>query len=452
MLLGTQTINAQGHLEIGGCDATRLAAEFGTPLYVIDEALIRANCRGYRAAFEKRYPRNTVCYASKAFLTPALCRIMEEEGLDLDVAAGGELYTALRAGFPARRIHFHGNNKSLEEIEMAVARRVGEVIVDNMLEIERLATAASRAGRRMDVLVRAAPGVDPNTHHFISTGQADTKFGFNVADGSALAAVQRVLALDSLRFRGIHFHVGSQLLDAEAHEAAIDAAADLMSDIRQQCGAECEILNIGGGLGVRYREHHQPPSFDAFAEAIVNRLIAALDARGLPHPILHHEPGRSIVGEAGVTLYTVGAIKTVPILEDPGARTYVAVDGGLSDNPRPQLYDAEYEVIVANRAAEPRDQTATIAGKHCETDVLVWNARVPRIETGDILAVQTTGAYNHSMASNYNRLPRPAVVFVSDGHADLVVERETYADLVRHERIPARLARAKTAVRSKGLR
>lgn len=452
MLLGTQTVNAQGHLEIGGCDATRLAAEFGTPLYVVDEALVRANCRGYRAAFEKRYPHNRVCYASKAFLTPALCRIIEQEGLDLDVAAGGELYTALRAGFPSRRIHFHGNNKSIEEIEMAVARRVGDVIVDNTLEIERLGAAAACAARKVDVLVRAAPGVDPDTHRFISTGQADTKFGFNIADGSAMAAVRRVLATPSLRFRGIHFHVGSQLLDAESHRGAIDAAAALMEEVRRECGVVCEVLNIGGGLGVRYRESHRPPTFDQFAEAIVSRLVEALDARGLPYPILEHEPGRSIVGEAGVTLYTAGALKTVPIVEEPGRRTYVMVDGGLSDNPRPQLYDAEYELIVANRAGDAPERTVSIAGKHCETDVLIWNARVPAIETGDILAVQTTGAYNHSMASNYNRLLRPAVVFVADGHADLVVERETYADLVRHERIPPRLARTRDAARPKGRR
>ncbi len=447
MLLGTQTINDAGHLTIGGCDATELAAEFGTPLYVVDEALIRANCRGYREAFEKRYPKNRICYASKAFLTPALCRVIEEEGLDIDVASAGELYTALKAGFPSRQIHVHGNNKSVDEIEMAVARKVGDIIVDNSLEIERLAACAAKARRKVDVLVRVAPGVDPNTHRFISTGQADTKFGFNIKDGSALAAVKQVLAAPSLVFRGIHFHVGSQLLDTESHEGAIDAAVALISTIRQECGVTCEVLNIGGGLGVRYREHHQPPTLDEFAEATVSRLKAALDARQLPYPVLQQEPGRSIVGEAGTTLYTAGAIKTVPIVEEPGTRTYVAVDGGLSDNPRPQLYDAEYEVLVANRAGEPRDRVVSIAGKHCETDILVWNARVQSIEPGDILAVQTTGAYNHAMASNYNRLPRPAVVFVKDGQADLVVARETYADLVRRERIPARLAQTRTPAR-----
>lgn len=446
MLLGTQRVNARGHLEIGGCDVTRLAAEFGTPLYVMDEELIRSNCREYRAAFEKRYSKNVICYASKAFLTFAMCRIVEEEGLSLDVASLGELYTALKASFPAKRINLHGNNKSRDELELAVARRVGHVVVDSLLEIETLSTVAREHHRKVTVLVRCTPGVDPDTHRFIRTGQADTKFGLNIKDGSAIEGIRRVLASPELRFDGIHCHIGSQLLDTEAHEGAVGIMAGLMADVRRKTGALCNIVNIGGGLGVRYRSHHNPPSYDEFAQIVTSRLIDALDSAGLPQPILQQEPGRSIVGEAGTTLYTVGALKTVPIKRNPGQRTYVNVDGGLSDNPRPQLYGAEYEVIVANRAGEPCDRVVTVAGKHCETDVLIWDASTPEVRSGDILAVQTTGAYNHAMASNYNRFLRPAVVLVRDGQADVIVERETLADIVRKDRLPARLAKRRTAV------
>lgn len=445
MLLGTQRVNRAGNLEIAGCDVTRLAAEFGTPLYVMDEALIRANCRAYRAAFESRYPKNVICYAGKAFLTMAFCRIIEEEGLNLDVAALGELYTALQAGFPVERINLHGNNKSRDELEMAVRHRIGHVVIDHLLEIEMLAQVCRHFDAPMDVMVRCTPGVDPHTHKFISTGQADTKFGLNIKDGSALAGIRRILEMPQLRFDGIHCHVGSQILDTEAHEAAIQVMVGLMADIHRETGAVCNVLNIGGGLGVRYRSHHEPPSFDEFAAVVVEGLESAVKTAGLPLPILQQEPGRSLVGEAGVTLYTVGTVKTVPILEEPGHRTYVAVDGGMSDNPRPQMYDAVYEVVAANRAGEPHDQVVAIAGKHCETDVLIWNARTAPLKPGDILAVQTTGAYNYAMASNYNKVTRPAVVLVNDGRADLIVERETLDDLVRHDVVPERLRKTPVA-------
>ena len=444
MLLGTQRINALGNLEIGGCDATRLAAEFGTPLYVMDEALIRDNCRAYRAAFEARYPKNAVCFAGKAFMTLATCRIIDEEGLSLDVASLGELYVALQAGFPPERINLHGNNKSRDELEMALRSKIGHIVVDNFLEIQMLSVLTRETATSVDVLVRCAPGVDPDTHKAISTGQNDTKFGFNIKDGSALEAVRQILEIPALRFDGIHCHIGSQLLDTEAHEGAVEAMIGLMKDIREETGETCNIVNIGGGLGVRYRSHHEPPTYEEFAEIITSRLTAALDAADLPLPILQQEPGRALVGEAGTTLYTVGAIKTVPITDAPGHRTYVAVDGGLSDNPRPQLYDAEYEIIGANKATRPHDQTVTIAGKHCETDVLIWNAMAPALESGDVIAVQTTGAYNFVMASNYNRFLRPAVVLVKDGDADLIVEREILADLVHREIIPTRLRKSST--------
>jgi diaminopimelate decarboxylase len=439
MLLGTQRVNSAGHLEVGGCDTLELAREFGTPLYVMDEALIRNNCRAFRAAFEARYPKNVICFAGKSFHTMAMCRIVEQEGLNLDVASGGELYVALEAGFSTERINLHGNNKSADELEMAVRAGVGHVVLDNFQEIAMLGAVVRAQDAMMDVLIRATPGVDPHTHKFISTGQADTKFGFNIKNGDALKAVQAVLETPGLKFDGVHCHVGSQLLDTEAHEGAVEALVGLMAEIRDATDAICNVVNIGGGLGVRYRKAHQPPTLDDYAEVVVTRLKEKLEERGLPLPILQQEPGRAIVGEAGTTLYTVGAIKTVPITEEPGQRTYVAIDGGLSDNPRPQLYDAVYELIVANRAAEPHDRVITLAGKHCETDVLIWNVHSTSVCPGDVIAVQTTGAYNYVMASNYNKFLRPAVVLVGDGRADLIVERESYADLVRRDRIPERL-------------
>ncbi len=439
MLLGTQRVNSYGHLEIGGCDTTWLADEFGTPLYVLDEAAIRANCRSYRTAFESCYPQNRICYAGKALLTRAICKIVQEEGFNLDVAALGELYTALSAGFPARSINLHGNNKSSEELELAVSKRVGHIVLDNFLEIEMLRSIARKGYRRVNVLVRVTPGIDPHTHKLIRTGQADTKFGFNIRDGAALTAVRQVIAAPELHFKGIHCHVGSQLLETDAQVQAVHIMVKFMHTIRQHTGVTAGELNIGGGLGVRYIESHRPPSFQEYAEAITGELISALNRYKLPYPILVQEPGRSIIGETGTTLYTIGAIKTVPIKSKPGHRTYVAVDGGMSDNPRPQLYDAVYQAILADYADRPAERIVTIAGKHCETDILIWDTLIAEPHTGDILAVQTTGAYNFSMASNYNKFQRPAVVLVNEGQADLIVARESLRDLIRNDRIPDRL-------------
>src|SRR5579871_1799766 len=389
MLLGTQRVNAQGHLEIGGCDTVALAQEFGTPLYVVDEAAIRANCRAYVAAFAAHYPKNEIYYASKAFLTMALARVIAEEGLCMDVASLGELYVALQAGFPPDRLALHGNNKSRAELEAAVDARIKHIMVDNFFELELLGEVLRERRAEIDVLVRTAPGVDPKTHKLIRTGQADTKFGFNIADGSALAAVKCTLKTPGMRFRGIHCHIGSQLLEAETHEQAAEILARLIQTIVAETGAPVERLNIGGGLGVRYLSHHEPPSYEAFAERITTALKTILDNAGLPYPVLEQEPGRALVGEAGTTLYTIGAIKTVPVDEAGAPRTYAAIDGGMSDNPRPQLYEAVYECLLANRADTPADATITIAGKHCETDILIWDARLAPPRSGDLLAVQT---------------------------------------------------------------
>ncbi|MBI3972132.1 MAG: diaminopimelate decarboxylase [Chloroflexi bacterium] len=436
MLLGTQRITVRGYLEIGGRDAVSLAEEFGTPLYVFDEAAIRANCRAYTAAFAARYPSVAVEYAGKAFLCLAMARLIHEEGLHLDVASAGELYTALRAGFPPAELVFHGNNKSAAELRMALDADVGRIVVDSLYELDLLERLVAGRRRPQEVLVRVAPGVDPHTHRRIQTGQADTKFGLNLASGAAMEGVKRVLRTHGLLFTGVHAHVGSNLRDAEAHVQALEAVLDFAVRLREETGLAIEELNAGGGLGIRYLPHDRPLSIDAFAEALTSALHDGLARRRLPRPRLLVEPGRSIVGEAGTTLYTVGAIKDVPIAEPPGVRTYVAIDGGMSDNPRPQLYDAVYHAFLANKADQPAETIVRIAGKHCETDILIDSVTLQRPEPGDILAVPSTGAYTYSMASNYNRLSRPAAVFVRDGRARLVIRRETLDDLLRQDVLP----------------
>jgi diaminopimelate decarboxylase len=435
-LLRTQRVNERGRLEIGGCDAVDLAAHHGTPLYVFDEAAIRERCRAYRQAFGARYPHVRIEYAGKAFLCLAMARLVHEEGLHLDVASAGELYTALRAGFPPPGLVFHGNNKSAAELALALDAGVGRIVIDNLHEVDLLAPLVARRPRPQEVLVRVAPGVDPHTHRKIQTGQADTKFGLNAASGAALEGVRRVLATPGLLFTGLHAHVGSNLKGAQAHLEALDVLLDLAYEIRRETGLAIEELNVGGGLAIRYLPEDRVLPLDEFAAAVVSRLQEGLAARHLPLPVLQVEPGRSIVGEAGTTLYTVGAIKDVPIPEPPGTRTYVAVDGGMSDNPRPQLYDAVYSALIANKAGRPADTPVRIAGKHCETDVLIQSTTIQHPEPGDVLAVLSTGAYTYSMASNYNRLPRPAAVFVRDGRARLVIRRETLDDLLRQDVLP----------------
>jgi diaminopimelate decarboxylase len=434
MLLGTQRINAEGVLEIGGCSAVALAGQFGTPLYVLDEACLRDTCRRYRAAFESRYPRAHISFSSKVFTTMAVCRIVAQEGLGVDVSSGGELYTALQAGLSPDLIVMHGNNKSSREMEMAVSHHVGRIGIDCVEEIEALQQVASSYDTVVDILIRIAPGVSADTHTHIQTGRVDTKFGLPIVDGAAKEAVAKALKAPNLRLRGINCHIGSQILDTGPFVQAAEMMVGFAAELRSELGYTIEDLDLGGGLGVRYLPEDQPPSLDGYAEAVTGAVKASCARHGLPLPRLLQEPGRSIIGEAGVTLYTIGVVKDIP-----GIRTYVAVDGGLSDNPRPSLYGAPYSAIVANKASRPLTRTVTVSGKHCETDTLIPDLGVPDIEPGDILAVQTTGAYNYSMASNYNRFPRPAVVAVAEGRADIIVERETLEDLIGQDRIPPRL-------------
>jgi len=440
MLLGTQRVNAKGHLEIGGCDTVELAREYGTPLYIMDEETIRKNCRNYVAAFAQRYPKNDISFASKAYLNMAICKVVESEGIGLDVASAGELYTAIKAEFPAEQILFHGNNKSIDELSMALDYGVGRIVVDNFLELRELARLAKEASKTQKIFLRVTPGIDPHTHRRIRTGQEDTKFGLSIASGAAIEAVTEALSYTpQVNITGIHCHIGSQLLDAHTHEQAIDIMVGFLAKIAETTGWVPEDLDIGGGLGIRYVEAHKPPTFDEFAVSVVDALRASLKKHNVGEPTLWQEPGRSLVGETGTTLYTVGVVKRVPIPEDPGTKTYVAIDGGMSDNPRPQLYDAIYEALVANKMGEPKDKTVTVAGKHCETDILIPGLKIGDVDTGDILAVQSTGAYNYAMASNYNRFTKPACVFVSDGRASLVSRRETLDDVVRLDLIPEHL-------------
>ena len=435
-LRGTARLNSHNHLEIGGCDTVELARKFGTPLYVLDEELIRQRCREYREAFAGRHG-GMVLYAAKTFFTMGMARLLEEEELGLDVVSGGELYTALAAGFPAKRIYFNGNNKSPQELEEALEAEIGGIIVDNLSELQLPAELAGARRQRVDILLRIAPGVQAHTHEYIQTGQLDSKFGFPLPGGIALEGVRQAVASHWLRLRGYHCHIGSQILALESYRAAARVMLEFAATAREATGFTPEILDLGGGLGARYTEEDDPPSVAELAEAVRQSVAEAAACHGLPVPRLCVEPGRSIVGEAGTTLYTIGAVKDIP-----GVRRYVAVDGGMTDNPRVALYQAVYEALVANRAGDPPTDVASVAGKCCESgDMLLWDAHLPSVRRGDLLAVFTTGAYNYSMASNYNRLPRPAVVLVGGGRARLLVARETYADLVRLDVIPEDLAR-----------
>ncbi|AMA73657.1 MULTISPECIES: diaminopimelate decarboxylase [Aneurinibacillus] len=430
-LHGTSRVNGRGHLEIGGCDTTELAHTYGTPLYIYDEALIREKCRAYVKAFEESGFRFQVAYASKAFMCIAMCQLIAEENMSLDVVSSGELYTALKAGFPAERIHFHGNNKTEDELKMALDAGIGCFVVDNFFELELLHDLAQKEERIVSILLRLTPGIEAHTHEYISTGQDDSKFGFGVASGQALQAVKRALDKPFYKLLGIHSHIGSQIFETTGFIGAIEVLGEFLEQVRTETKYEIEVLNLGGGFGIRYTAEDDPLPVSKYVQVITEEVRRQFTARNYPLPEIWIEPGRSIVGEAGTTLYTVGAIKDIP-----GIRKYVAIDGGMSDNIRPALYQAKYEAMLANRADEPAAEVVSIAGKCCESgDMLIWDYALPKAEPGDLLAVSCTGAYGYSMANNYNRIRRPAVVFVKDGRADVAVKRESYEDLVRNDRV-----------------
>jgi diaminopimelate decarboxylase len=422
----TATHNSVGHLEVDGCDVVDLVAEFGTPLMVYEEKSIRDQCRRYMAAFRQHTDDFEVIYASKAFSSLAVDQLVLEEGLSIDVSSGGEYHVAKTAGFPAERIFFHGNNKTRAELEYALAGGVGFVVVDSFQELTLLEEMVGARGGKQAVLLRITPGVEAHTHSYIETGQVDSKFGFGLGDGVALEAIRETLAAPHLDLVGLHAHIGSQIFQLDGFRKAIEILVRLIGQAHAGFGFDCRYLNVGGGLGIRYTEEDTPSSIGDYTEVKVEGVRKEMTAMGLPMPRVLIEPGRSIVGKAGITAYRVGTIKEIP-----GVRTYVSVDGGMSDNIRPMLYDAQYQGMIANRADAPADTTVTVAGKHCESgDILMRNAVITKPEPGDILVMPATGAYCYAMASNYNGSPRPAVVLVNEGCARVIIEREQYADLV----------------------
>jgi len=418
-------VDERGRLAIGGCDVEELADLFGTPLYVYCEAELRARCREYREAFGP----DAVSYAGKAFLCIAMAQLAAEEGMHLDVATGGELHVALRAGFPAARIVYHGNNKSDAELRTGLDQGVGRIVVDSFDELDRIDRLVADGLSAPRVLVRVTPGVEAHTHEYIATGADDSKFGFTVSNGAAREAARRVVKSDAMELAGFHCHIGSQILVLESFARAAAVVAELAADVARDTGAPIDEINLGGGLGVPYTaDELDAPTISEFGHEVRANFVDACASYGLdPAPRLTVEAGRSIAAPAGVTLYEVGTIKEIP-----GVRTYVAVDGGMSDNPRPATYGADYEAFLPARVTAPRPFVASVAGKHCEQgDILVRDAHLPAdVAVGDVLATPVTGAYGYSMASNYNLVPRAAVLFVRDGRARVVVRRESLDDLV----------------------
>ena len=434
-LKGTMAINDRGHLEIGGCDTVDLAKQFGTPLYVIDEKHVRKMCREYKSSLEKHYGNGMVLYAGKAFLTTAMGKIIEQEGLGLDVVSGGELYTAASAAFPVEKIYMHGNNKTPDELELAIKLGISRIVIDSLYEIELVDDIAKKLGKTVDVSIRLKPGIEAHTHNYIQTGQLDSKFGLGIDDNQAFVAVERILSKKTMSLKGIHCHIGSQIFQIKPYKMAAEIMTSFMKEIQKRYCYTLTEINFGGGLGIQYTEEDLPLTPTNHINYLATCVKECCIKKGLDLPFILVEPGRSIIGESGITLYTVGTIKDIP-----GIRKYVSVDGGMTDNPRPALYQAKYSAVIANKVQKPKEEIISIAGKCCESgDMLIWDIKLPRVEPGDILAVLATGAYNYSMASNYNKLPIPAVVLVNSGRAELIVKRQSYEQLIQNDVLPDRL-------------
>ena len=421
----TAEVNGEDRLSLGGCDVKDLVSEFGTPLYVFDEPTLREMCRRFLKEFSSRYPNTRVVYASKAFTNPALARLMNEEGLGLDVVSGGELAVAQAVEFPAEGIYFHGNNKGRDELAMALDYGIGRIVIDSFQELGLVNDLAAEQGVTQDVLLRLSPGVDPHTHVYTTTGILDSKFGFSIETGHAGDAVRQALDAPNLRLVGLHFHLGSPIFGLEPYSIAVDSVLTFASRF-QSDGLELREFSPGGGFAIGYLTSQPPPEVGDYAQVITSTMQRRCEELGLGQPRLVVEPGRAIVGRAGVALYSVGSIKDIPTV-----RKYVSLDGGMGDNIRPALYDARYEAVVANRMSDPPAETVTLAGKFCESgDVLIRDISLPSVEVGDIVAVPSSGAYAPAMASAYNLNPRPAMVMVTDGQARLIRRRETYRDLM----------------------
>ncbi|MGD7007924.1 diaminopimelate decarboxylase [Metabacillus sp. 84] len=426
-LHGTSKINHQGHLEIGGVDTTDIVKQYGTPVYVYDVELIRKRARQFKQAFENENVKAQVAYASKAFSSVAMFQLVQEEGLSLDVVSAGELYTALKAGFAPEKIHFHGNNKSEEELLMAMEAGIGCIVVDNFFEIHLISRLAKEQKQTVSVLLRVTPGVEAHTHDYITTGQEDSKFGFDLQNGQIERAMELVLADSSFNVLGVHCHIGSQIFDGTGFVLAAEKIFKKIKEWRDTFSYTPAVVNLGGGFGIRYTAEDQPLHPASYVEQMIQAVKAQSELLGMEIPEIWIEPGRSLAGDAGTTLYTIGSHKEVPNIRD-----YIAVDGGMSDNIRPALYQAKYEAALANRMNDACSKEVSIAGKCCESgDMLLWDIELPETSAGDILAVFCTGAYGYSMANNYNRIARPPVVFAEKGEAQLVIKRETYEDLLK---------------------
>lgn len=425
----------KAHLYWDGCDTVELAKNYGTPLYVFSETAIETVCQELQTDFLTKYERVRVAYASKAFNSLAILRLVEQAGLCLDVVSGGELFTAIQAAYEPEKIEFNGNNKSIEELEMAISYGVGRIIIDSLQELDIIRAICREQKKVAKVLFRITPEIMVDTHQYISTGQKDSKFGIPLDEEVLFPQIEQAIKAPEIDFYGIHFHIGSQLADNQTHLAAARVALELVYQIKERFNYEVKELNYGGGFGVHYSEGDVRQPYAYFLDPLMAETIAYCESHQLYRPTIVIEPGRSIVAEAGISLHTIGSIK-----ELPGIRKYASIDGGMTDNIRPGLYQATYEGVLANKMDQPTVETVTISGKICEsTDILMKDVKVPKIETGDIFATFTTGAYGYAMASNYNKIPIPAVVFVKEGQAELVVARQSYEQLIQNERIPAHL-------------
>lgn len=423
-------VNENGHLTVGGVDTVELASQYGTPLYVMDENLLVKNAQKYKSSIDKFYGGNgMVCYASKAFCCKEICRIMNKEGIGLDIVSIGELYTAFKAGADFDKICFHGNNKTDEELEFAIEHKVGRIIVDNIFELERLDKIAAEKGVTANIMFRIKPGIDAHTHDFVKTGQIDSKFGFALETGEAMEAVKKAIACPNVNLKGLHCHIGSQIFAIDPFVEAAQVMLKFIAEIKDQCGWEISELNLGGGFGIMYTQNDDPVPYENYMEKVSAAVKESCEKLNIKLPFIIMEPGRSIAGPAGITLYTCGGVKHIPNI-----RTYISIDGGMTDNPRYALYKSEYYALAANKADKPKDAVVTIAGKCCESGDLVGEGMpIQTVEPGDIIAVCATGAYNYSMSSNYNRIPKPAVVFVKDGQSRVVIKRETLDDIIRND-------------------
>lgn len=429
----TMQVNNSGNLEIGGCDLVALAEKYSTPLYVLDEKTIRSICKDYKKAFEK-YPKTHMMYASKALCTEAVAKIVDSEGFGFDTVSGGEIYTVYKAGVDMSHVLFNGNNKSFDELTLAIDLGVGRISVDNFLELALLNEIAKSKNKIVDVLLRITPGIECHTHEYIQTGHLDSKFGFDLTQIDE--AVELILnEYKNIKLHGLHAHIGSQIFETSIYPDEIEILVKEIVRLDEKYNLKLDEINIGGGLGVKYTEADLPPSTYDIGELIINKLHEVIEKYGIEPPTVFLEPGRSIISTSGVTLYTIGSSKQVP-----HGRKYVAIDGGMADNPRPSMYQAEYFAQIANKKDNSDTEKVTVAGRFCESgDILIKEIELPNPVEGDILCVYNTGAYNYSMASNYNRVQKPAMVLVNDSQSDIIIKRETLDDLISHDIIPDRL-------------